>query len=366
MIDQGFAADQLRMQAEHADAVARAEPGFQTAEPRLPVPDPRFHPALGVDPFAPVPATGERAMKPAGLLRGGSNPFDPQADRFKPSFDQIIDACGTREPSEVQLSMFGLEAMTSSWDGPSRAIFRQSAPEINWGLEKQKKISGGVNDSFRVTRNGKDYFRKKTTYQGMNNDIEIAALEVGDMMGATVLPVIKGRDNDMITPWVDGDTIGGVRVRAKEVLRNMSAKTRDSQVMYEFLVADTDKHGMNYRVAADADKILGIDYGAALKGDERQMFDKNAFYSLFKDTFPAQTSPLNADTVSGIIALKDKVVEHFKKSGATSHMLEGLRDRFDLLQNYVDRRSRGMIDSSYLEFEKFATSKDAYTKLPPK
>ena len=342
----------------------------------LPVPDARFHPAagqLGAQALrGPAPTPGQFARKPDGLLAANDatpNPFDPQGDRFKPTPGQLR-AKTLPEPDTGQMNMFGLKAMTSPWDAQSRAIFKAEAPLVDWPSHPSVEINhGNVNSTSKISYEGREYFRKINDYdptrQRMDTGSEVSALEIGDLLGASVLPVVRTGKDELVTPFINGANFHKTHPNKIEgAIRNMTQEQRDRQVMWEFLMADNDKHGGNYYVALGEngapDRVTGIDYGDSLNGTERTMFGVNAMYRGVKDQFGADKISYSKDVMRDILTKEEAAFERLKANGVTHQgKLTKLRDRFNIIRKYLERVESGTNSGTYTDFEVFATSKDA-------
>lgn len=282
---------------------------------------------------------------PEGLL--GSNPFDPKMERFKQP-DWVASKPAAPEAVQDELPMFGLPNNMNAWDAAHRATFKKEAPQQKWEQFDRRKLTGnetGVNLSEEVYLNNdksRSYFMKTRTSHG-NITNEIAALNVGDALGVNVLPVIPyshgGYGDALVTPWVKGKAIGNSNsTEVSAILRAMDPKARDKQLFFEFLIADTDKHDWNYFVDKAHNKIVGIDYGKALVGDQHTIFDRNSFVRALLHAMPQHT-PLSRDAIKEILAGESKATEIIAaERGISKGMLDGLKERFDILRRLAARQ----------------------------
>jgi hypothetical protein len=101
-------------------------------------------------------------------------------------------------------------------------------------------------------------------------------------------------------------------------------------------MADPDKHDGNYFVDHKSGKIVGIDYGTALKGDQYTM-GYRSFYKMLRKAFPSST-PVNKAAIKDVVSKEEQVIAHFKqKAKASDREIRGLRDRFQILRDLADR-----------------------------
>lgn len=311
----------------------------------LSIPDPRFHP----DPNAPI---WGQPIKPAEFT---PNPFDPERQRF--DVDNMTDeqlVAALRAP-DTQLNLFGLHGFKSPWDKASRDAFKRTAPNVEWKNVPSTRLGrdeSGINASYRLDLDGMPFFRKETTSFG-NTKTEVAALEAGDIMGASVLPVFQDTRNSMVTPWVSGKTIAR-SADADAIIKGMSPAERDKQMLYEFLMADSDKHGNNYFVDTKASKIVGIDYGGALMGDEETMFRGNAFYRKMKEAIDYTKEPLDMNELSATLSKQNEIMQAFDNAGVDRRDLNGLLYRFKLLKDFADASSGRA--PTIMDFELYMTN----------
>ena len=331
-------ADKLANQALNQRALHWNDPTppAPPPDPTLGMQDPQFHARPDFQLRPPV-APGEMIGPPEGLL--GSNPFDPQGARFQQQPPPRLSSAPP-PPADMQqsLPMFGLRPNMDYMVKADRDLFRTEAKKAAWeSFPGAKKIAGGVNASYKRYYNGDrshPYWTKTRTENG-DISIETAALNAGDAMGVTVLPVVQYSPDSIVTPWVDGLPLGDTPHRTLEkVFDAMDPKTRDKQLFYEFLMADADKHDWNYFVDEDNMRVIGIDYGNALRGDEHTALNWNAFVAAMRRHFDPSTE-ISRDAIRELMASKGAATDIFRNTPTvTKQQLDRLAKRFDLLEQF--------------------------------
>lgn len=309
----------------------------------LGVPSPRFHPARGFDPFARRPKPDQFAKVPTNVRALREQQAEQQAVARFGSLERPPESSTS---SSDQLRMFGLQKGMSPYSKIDRTIFKEETPNEPWDeylahpntrhLENQAE--GGINDSYEVAYKGdKDntFFLKDITRHG-NAGIEVASLDVGEMLGAEVLPAVQLGPKRLLTPWIKGKNFRDDRKGAREAIKRMVPEIRDRNTMFEFLIADPDKHEGNYFVDHKSGKVVAIDYGTALNGDHKTMGHR-AFYVALRDVLP-DTTPVNRAAMKDVVSKEEQVVAHLKNKGkASSSQIRGLRDRFKMLRDLADQ-----------------------------
>ena len=318
-----------------AVAPAQAAPEGILSQQSLGFPDPAFHPRAG----QPVlrPGTSEFARKPTGILDQAEpgNPFDPRRERFKIDPDEGLIASIEPTARQGELELATLNTKTDWWVPEQVEAFKKLAPSVDWRKQRNshgKLLPNGINQgAYRVSFEGNPdalYFTKTAERHG-DVPVEVAAINAGSPLGAMTVGAHLDGPRTLVTPWVNGKEFAKAPKEARSVISKMSPEERDRQTIFEFLIADDDKHPHNYMVDIDNGKVAGIDYGHALHGDETTL-QRNAFYNVLRRLQPDSTS-LNKDVLSDMISKEAEIVASFKDAGATGRQITELESRFDMV-----------------------------------
>jgi hypothetical protein len=200
----------------------------------------------------------------------------------------------------------------------------------------------------RLDYNGRQYFVKPVTDSASNLQAEVAAAEIGELLGVASQPTAVSGKN-IVMPFLEMPKVGDAADDAVRAAQAMTPYQKTRWLFGEYIVGDTDKHRNNYVVDVPNNRLFSIDGGRAFNHNSDSVFMNLAFNSkvdphyISADGVWDKNFKLDVSAIRYNLAQKEAVtnvikglgLEHYYPGFAGGEALEGVLDRFEAIEGFL-------------------------------